>query len=33
MPKAVKATIAAQLFIEKAGLPQSLMNLLAPTEN
>jgi superfamily II DNA or RNA helicase len=28
MPKAVKATIAAQLFIEKAGLPQSLMNRL-----
>ncbi|UUZ62621.1 hypothetical protein LP417_22090 [Polaromonas sp. P1-6] len=28
MPKAVKATIAAQLFIEKAGLPQPLMNRL-----
>lgn len=28
MPKAIKATIAAQLFIEKAGLPQSLMNRL-----
>ncbi len=28
MPKAVIATIAAQLFIEKAGLPQSLMNRL-----
>ncbi|MEC5218768.1 superfamily II DNA or RNA helicase [Actimicrobium sp. GrIS 1.19] len=28
MPKAVKATIAAQLFIEKAGLPQSLTNRL-----
>jgi superfamily II DNA or RNA helicase len=28
MPKAVKATMAAQLFIEKAGLPQPLMNRL-----
>lgn len=28
MPKAVKATIAAQFFIEKAGLPQPLMNRL-----
>ncbi len=28
MPKAVKATIASQLFIEKAGLPQPLMNRL-----
>ena len=28
MPKAVKATIAAQLFIERAGLPQPLMNRL-----
>ena len=28
MPKAVKATMAAQLFIEKAGLPQALMNRL-----
>lgn len=28
MPKAVLATIAKQLFIEKAGLPQSLMNRL-----
>ena len=28
MPKAVQATLAAQLFIEKAGLPQSLMNRL-----
>lgn len=28
MPKAIKATIAAELFIEKAGLPQSLMNRL-----
>jgi superfamily II DNA or RNA helicase len=28
MPKAVKATIGNQLFIEKAGLPQSLMNRL-----
>lgn len=28
MPKAVLATIAGQLFIEKAGLPQTLMNRL-----
>jgi superfamily II DNA or RNA helicase len=28
MPKAVLATISAQLFIEKAGLPQTLMNRL-----
>jgi len=28
MPKAVKATMAAQLFIEKAGIPQPLMNRL-----
>ncbi len=28
MPKAVKATLASQLFIEKAGLPQTLMNRL-----
>ncbi len=28
MPRAVKATIASQLFIEKAGLPQPLMNRL-----
>ncbi|MGB4583824.1 MAG: DEAD/DEAH box helicase family protein [Rhodoferax sp.] len=28
MPKAVRATMAAQLFIEKAGLPQPLMNRL-----
>ncbi|WP_044528856.1 TOTE conflict system archaeo-eukaryotic primase domain-containing protein, partial [Herbaspirillum sp. B65] len=28
MPKAVIATIAGQIFIEKAGLPQSLMNRL-----
>ncbi|MBV8666616.1 MAG: DEAD/DEAH box helicase family protein [Burkholderiaceae bacterium] len=28
MPKAVRATIAGQLFIEKAGLPQTLMNRL-----
>lgn len=28
MPKAVCATIGSQLFIEKAGLPQSLMNRL-----
>lgn len=28
MPKAVQATIAAQLFVEKAGLPQALMNRL-----
>ncbi|MES2947738.1 MAG: DEAD/DEAH box helicase family protein [Pseudomonadota bacterium] len=28
MPKAIKATIASQLFIEKAGLPQPLMNRL-----
>ncbi len=28
MPKAVRATLGNQLFIEKAGLPQSLMNRL-----
>lgn len=28
MPKAVNATIAAKLFIEKAGLPQTLLNRL-----
>ena len=28
MPKAVQATIASQVFIEKAGLPQPLMNRL-----
>jgi superfamily II DNA or RNA helicase len=28
MPKAIVATLAAQLFIEKAGLPQALMNRL-----
>lgn len=28
MPKAILATLAAQLFIEKAGLPQALMNRL-----